>query len=62
MAVNLRKNIAINRNQTIDNENNPTKNGSDHQKKMTGTIFSYSRLVMSQPLSSFNTCIRWNTF
>ncbi|MFU0788524.1 IS1182 family transposase [Virgibacillus proomii] len=51
MAVNLRKYIAMNRSQTIDNGNNPTKNGSNHQKPMIGTIFIYSRLVLSQPLS-----------
>ncbi|WP_100011205.1 IS1182 family transposase [Lentibacillus sediminis] len=39
MAVNLRKYTAMKSNQPIDNENNPTKNGSDHQKPMIGTIF-----------------------
>ncbi|RHW29201.1 IS1182 family transposase [Oceanobacillus profundus] len=39
MAVNLRKYTAMNRNQTVDNKNNPKQNGSDHQKPMIGTIF-----------------------
>ncbi|WP_404452804.1 IS1182 family transposase [Virgibacillus necropolis] len=39
MAVNLRKYTAMKINQRKDNENNPTKNGSDHQKPMIGTIF-----------------------
>ena len=49
LAVNLRKYIARNRNQPIDPENHPTKNGSNHQKPMIGTIFQFIWLVMSQP-------------
>ncbi|MFD1446601.1 hypothetical protein, partial [Oceanobacillus profundus] len=41
--------IARNRNQPIDPENHPTKNGSNHQKPMIGTIFQFIWLVMSQP-------------
>ena len=39
MAVNLRKYTAKTLNVTIDNDNNPTKNGSTHPKAMIGTIF-----------------------
>ncbi|MTT33352.1 IS1182 family transposase [Terrilactibacillus sp. BCM23-1] len=39
MAVNLRKYTAKTQNLTINNDNNPTKNGSNHPKTMIGTIF-----------------------
>ncbi|WP_188386408.1 IS1182 family transposase, partial [Ornithinibacillus halotolerans] len=50
MAVNLRKYTAMKGNRTINCENNPKKNGSYHLFLMIGTIFSYFRLVLSQPL------------
>src|SRR5699024_2156238 len=39
MAVNIRKYTALKTNRPKGNENNPSKNGSDHQKTMIGTIF-----------------------
>ncbi|WP_430784900.1 IS1182 family transposase [Virgibacillus flavescens] len=39
MAVNLRKYSAMKTKQLLDNQNNPTKNGSDHRKPMIRTIF-----------------------
>ncbi len=50
IAVNLRKYTARTPHSSIDNKNNPTKNGSNHQLLMFGTIFHYFWLVMSQPL------------
>jgi len=49
MAVNLRKYIAMNGGQTIESENSPKKNGSNHLFLMIGTIFQLFWLVMSQP-------------
>src|SRR5699024_10350316 len=39
MAVNLRKYTAMNAKSSIDSDGHPNKNGSSHQKPMTGTIF-----------------------
>src|SRR5699024_8977126 len=39
MAINLRKYTAMNAKSSIDSNGHPDKNGSSHQKSMTGTIF-----------------------
>ncbi|HLR66011.1 MAG TPA: IS5/IS1182 family transposase, partial [Virgibacillus sp.] len=53
MVVNLKKCIAMNRNQAKDQESNPEKNGFNHQRPMIEPIFTYSWLVTFQPLLCF---------